>query len=157
MKFFGGLDRFVNPSPFLGDGICLGNLSVTAGSVLHDPNGTFGEGIAGETITAGQLLYKDASNSNKLMKAVTTTAATAACVGVALESASAGQVLKYQTSGDYTCGSTSAPGVYYAVSDTAGAIALASDNATGDFATLFGIGISTTKIRIGIVRSGVAI
>ena len=150
MKHFGAIERFLNPSPFIGQGFALGDISVTAASVVPGPGAPTQTGIFGETVTAGQLLYKDASNSNKLMKASTLNSATAECVGVSLDGGAAGQPGTYQTSGEYTVGGTCAIGVAYGVSDTAGAIALVADNGTGDFGTIFGIGRSTTKINIGI-------
>lgn len=127
----------------------MADLTITASSVVN-VNGVPKHGIAGTTITAGQLVYKDAADSNKL-KLVDTDAVggTAAVgVGVALNGGATGQTITYQTTGDITIGATVAVGEVYVASGTAGGIAPVADLAAGDYTFVVGIGITTARIRL---------
>jgi hypothetical protein len=77
-------------------------------------------------------------------------------VGITLNSGAAGQPASYLTSGPITIGATVAVGTIYAISNTSGLIALASDNASGDFITTLGVATSTTVLNVKIQVSGVA-
>src|SRR3954467_13132210 len=103
----------------------MANLTVTAASVLASSTALKLQGIAGETITAGQPLYKNATASNRLKLAdANASAATSAVVGIALNSASAGQPVTYVYDDNaFTPGATLTVGQAYCVSATAGAIA----------------------------------
>lgn len=135
----------------------MADLSITAGSVVKGTGAVTVQGLAGETITAGMAVYLD-SSANLYKKASTSTATTAAVVGIALNGASLNQPIVVQTAGQITIGATVAAGVWYEVSDTGGGIRATSDagHNTGDFCTLIGGGISATTILLGIVQQGVA-
>lgn len=131
----------------------MADLTVTAGSVLTSSTSTR-SGTAGVSITAGQWLYIDSSDSNKLKLAISTTAATAAAVGVALHGSLAGQPITYQTSGDYTSGGTMALGDHYYVSGTGGGMQPFADLGASEFVTSLGVAKSTTVFTINISQTG---
>lgn len=134
----------------------MSDISVTAGSVLKYTGATTENGTAGETVTAGQLVYKNSSQSNKFYKAQHDgTSSEATLYGIALNGASDGQPLQVQTAGDVNPGGTVAVGTIYCVSATAGGIAPSADVSTGDYMSIFGVGTTSSKIHLHIYNSGV--
>ena len=125
-------------------------LTVTAANVVADSDATVVAGVFGDTITAGQSVYKDASDSNKWKKGVTTTAATAGSggVGVAMNGGSDGQPADILTGGKYTSGATNVVGTTYCVSPTAGGIEDDAAITSGMFKMVLGVAISATKIHV---------
>jgi len=135
----------------------MADVSITAANVLASSGAARNTGTAGETITQGMPVYVKASDG-KIYKAVKTSAAAAAAVGIALNSAALNQPVTYVTEDDdFTPGFTTAAGTSYFVGAAAGGISAAGDLATGNFATFLMIGISTTKAKLHIEASGVAI
>ncbi len=134
----------------------MADLSITAANVVKGTSSQVVHGIAGATITAGQSIYADATDGGDLKLADASAVATAAAVGVALHAASDKQPLAYIASGDFDPGATVAVGVVYAVSATAGGIALVADIGSGEFKTTLGVGTSTSNIRVQVQVSGVA-
>jgi hypothetical protein len=137
----------------------MADLSITATSVLKGTGAKTESLIAGAAITAGQSLYKDASDSNKakLTDADSATAAARVFYGIALNGAASGQPVVVQTGGIIAIGATVAVGVAYYLSDTAGGICPFADLESGDYPTIIGIGVSTTAIKIGPLAAEVAI
>lgn len=134
----------------------MADIAVTAASVVTDANPVTEDGTAGATITAGQLVYKDASDSNKWKLADTNLSAAAAdSYGVALASASPGQPLRVQISGDYNAGATLTVGSVYVVSATAGGIAPVADLATGHFTKIWGV--AKTAAIMAIINRGAGV
>lgn len=126
----------------------MADLSITAANVLKSATAQTATGTAGATITAGQALYIDTSDSNKL-KLAQATSTKYAFAGIALHAAASGQPIAYVTQdAELTIGATVAVGVVYGLSDTAGGICPVADNGSGDYATVIGIGVSTTKISV---------
>lgn len=134
------------------------DLVITAANVVKGSNAKTRTGVAGTTITAGQTLYKDTTDSDKykLYDADSATEIVRVLAGVALNSASAGQPITMQYEGNITIGATVAAGTVYLGSDTAGGIMPDADSEAGDYVTVLGIGISTTQIRLKFIDSGVA-
>jgi len=133
-------------------------LSITAGSVVKGTGAKTTTGIAGASITAGQVVYLDsATQKYQLCDADSGTAAARTAAGIALHAAAANQPLTVQTSGQITIGATVAPGVAYFTSATAGGVAPVADNTTGVYPTFLGFGISTTVIALDFVEAGVAV
>lgn len=130
------------------------DLSLTAGSVVADEGFVFVDGTAGETVTAGQVVYLKASDTRYWKAHCETSAATASAVGILLNGASAGQPVRVMTAGTITIGATVAVGKPYYLS-TAGLIAPVDDLASADYVTHLGIATSTTKIALRIQVSGV--
>lgn len=130
-------------------------LTITAASVASGTNAKTKSGTAGAAITQGQPVYLDAATI-KLLPADADLVASADVVGIALNAASTGQPVTYQTSGPITIGATVVVGTAYFASTTAGGVCLESDLASGDFATFLGFATSTTVINVDIKASGVA-
>lgn len=133
-------------------------ITITPASVV--PSGTSystESGTAGATITAGQVLYKDTSDSNKLKLADCNASSLAATVaGIALHGASSGQPVTYQNSGSLTIGGTVVAGTIYVAGATAGEINPASDLTTGWRTSIIGVATSASVIAIKIHNSDTA-
>ncbi len=137
----------------------MADISVTAASVIAGANAKKARGRAGATITAGQTLYADGSDSSDLKLAdANASAATANCVGIALHGASDGQPLEYvYEDDDFTPGATlslsaAADDGVYVLSGTAGGIAPVGDLAAAMYPVIIGVAKSTTKMNLKIVR-----
>src|SRR5688500_13099898 len=100
----------------------MANLAITAANVLASANALKLEGVAAEAITAGQPVYKAATDGNRLNIAdANTSAATSAVIGIALHGAAAGQPLTYvYEDSAFTPGGALPVGQTYCVSATAG-------------------------------------
>jgi hypothetical protein len=134
------------------------DLSITAANVAVYADVAPRDGTAGATITAGQVLYEDTSDSNKLKLAdCDSSSATATVVGIALHGASSGQPIKYAPSGELTIGATVTVGEIYVLSGTAGGIAPEADLASGDYVSILGVGTTAARIRFNILNSGVQV
>lgn len=132
----------------------MADLSLTAGSVVADDGFSFVDGIAGETVTAGQVVYLKASDGKYWKAHCETSSATANVVGVLLNGASAGQPVRVQTGGSITIGATVTVAKPYVLS-TAGLIAPVDDLAQNDWVTHLGIATTAAKIALKIQVSGV--
>lgn len=141
----------------------MSDYSLTASHIKLLNRGNTGEGIAGATVTAGQVLYEDTADANKLKlaDANSATAAVRAVKGIALHGASAGQPLRYAKTGArvrLTTGSAvGAAGATAIASTNAGGMAPITDNAAGTYVTVLGTLDSTGKIlTCAFTTSGVA-
>lgn len=132
----------------------MANLSLTAGNVIPDSGYVFRDGVAGETLTQGVLVYLKAADERFWLAHCETSSATADMVGIALNAASAGQAVRVMTAGTITIGATVAVGTLYLLS-TSGLIMPHGDIATSDWISFLGSGSTTTKIKLGIHISGV--
>lgn len=130
----------------------------TAANVLEGTTGVRkSTGTAGGTVTAGMPVYKDLTDSNKLKAARANAVATAVVAGIALNGASAGQPLVYQTAGEINLGATLVVGESYYLSDAvAGQIVPVADLGVGDFPTFLGTAESTSILNLDIHVGGVA-
>lgn len=132
---------------------------VTAANVVASLAASTRVGIAGATITQGQYLYKDTSDSNKLKLAVTNGSSLLRVVeGVALDAGSAGQPIKYAvTDPGFVPGfTTAAAGDIIVLSRTAGAAAHVDDPTTGDYVTVLGVMTSATTMNLQFTAAGAA-
>ncbi|MGI9159855.1 MAG: hypothetical protein ACR2K1_08900 [Saprospiraceae bacterium] len=128
-------------------------LVITPASVVKSTGAVIANGTAGATITAGQSVYLDASDSKyKLADADSATTAVRAAVGLALNGAADGQPLAVQTGGDITLGSILTAGTIYVLGDVAGGIMPAADLGSGDRVMLIGVAKSATVL--GMVMKG---
>jgi hypothetical protein len=137
----------------------MSDISVTAGSVLAGANAKKRSGIAGTTITAGQVLYEDSTDSFKLKLAdANASLAAANAVGIALHGAASGQPVTYvYEDDDFTPGATlslsvAADSALYVVSGTAGGIAPMDDLAAAMYPTVLFVAKSATKANLKIIR-----
>jgi hypothetical protein len=133
----------------------MADISVVATAVLAYAGATTEDGLAGETITAGQTLYRHTDNT--WLKADDTSAVKAYCRGVALNGGAVGQPIRIIKAGGLNPGVAVGVGLTYGVTDTAGGIALISERAGGDFVTIIGVATTTSRIEVNIIPSGVAI
>lgn len=122
-------------------------LGIVASEVLAVTGAIVLTGTAGEAITAGQALYKKASDQLLYLADANGLAALRVVVGIALNSAAVGQPLFY-TSGTINLGATGAPtaGVVYVLGTTPGAINPTSDIGSGWGVTVLGVGGASNKL-----------
>lgn len=132
----------------------MADLSITAANVVADAGSTVSSSTAGATITAGDALYIDSADSNKVKPCDADVAASAVCVGIALNSASSGQPVNYQKSGTLTIGATVAVGVAYYVTPNTGGLGAWAEVQADDYATLVCVGASTSKVMIVLGATG---
>lgn len=136
----------------------MADLTITAANVSRGGNSNTLDGLAGETITAGQVVYKDSADGKfKLADCDSATAAVRSPIGIALNGAADGQPLQVLTSGPVTIGATLTAGVAYYLSGTAGGIAPVADLATGDYPVIVGIATSASVLKVAFVEAGVAL
>lgn len=132
----------------------MADLTITPANVVKGSTANVVNGVAGTTITAGQTVYEDTGDSNKLKLAdANNTSATAACKGIALHAALAGQPCAYINGGDLGLGAILTVGIIYVLSATAGGIAPAADLASGWRTTILGVATTTSNLRLGINRT----
>lgn len=136
----------------------MADLSITAANVAPGSNASLAYGTAGATITAGQVVYFDESDSNyKLADCDSATAAVRSPAGIAMNGASDGQPVTICKSGNVTIGAAVTAGVAYYLSATAGGIAPVADLTTGDYPVVLGIATSATILKVQILEAGVAL
>lgn len=136
----------------------MADISITAANVVAGGGARISVGLAGATITAGQVVYLDTStNTYKLADCDSATAAARSPAGIALNGASANQPLDVLTAGPITIGGTLTAGTAYYLSGTAGGICPVADLGSGDYPTIIGIATSTTVLDVKLHESGVAL
>lgn len=128
----------------------MADLSITAGNVIG--YGDQLQGTLGGTVTAGQAVRK---SSGAFVVATDASLAGSAVEGVALSGGATGQPFTYQKGGLINPGATVAVGKVYVLS-TDGGIAPVDDIAGSEYVTVIGVGTTTSRIKLGIVVSGVA-
>lgn len=134
------------------------DIVITAANVLPGTDTVIVNGLAGATITQGQVLYLDAStNTWKLADANHATAAIHKASGVALTSASSGQPIAVATGGTITAGGTLTAGSRYYCSGNAGGLAPEADLTTTWEVTLVGIATSASLLKLAFLQSGVTL
>jgi hypothetical protein len=136
-------------------------LSITAANVLAGSDARIYTVTAGGTITAGMVLYRDASDG-KYKAADGAASATAACDGIALNAATNGQplnIVKPEEGGTITIGATVTVGQFYGIADTdanAGEIVPISDYAAGDYPVIIGVATTTAILLMKLIDPNVA-
>lgn len=141
----------------------MADLSITASQIVQSTTTSHIEhGVAGEAITAGQPVYKLASDGKMYKADANASAASAAALGIATCNANAaGVAISWQKAGTITIGAAASitAGAIYFVSATAGGICPEADLTTGHYVTFLGVGTSSNGIAMptqGPVVSGVA-
>lgn len=129
----------------------MADITITAASVVAGADALKESGTAGETITAGQAVYK-ASATKKWMKADSNsaTAEVRQATGIALNGAAVNQPISVLKGGDITIGATLTAGATYWLSDTAGGICPDADVGAGEYACLLGVAKSTSVLSVSI-------
>lgn len=136
----------------------MADISITATSVAPSGGAKTVTGVAGASVTAGQVVYNDTTTGTlKLADCDSATAAARSPYGIALHGAASGQPLTVAISGKVTIGATLTAGVAYYLSGTAGGICPVADLSTGDYPTIIGIATSTALLSVKFHESGVAL
>lgn len=141
----------------------MADLVITTSQIVQSTTSSDIEfGVAGEAITAGQPVYKKASDGKMYKADANASADTAAAKGIATcDANAAGVAIAWQKSGTITIGAAASitAGATYWVSATAGGICPEADLTTGHYATFLGVGNASNAIVMptqGPVVSGVA-
>lgn len=115
-------------------------------------------GQAAEAISAGETLYRDATNGNKLALADADAEATARAVGIAVNDAGINELVSYATTGNTItqAGTTFTIGIAYFLGPTAGGIHAEADVLSGDFKTYIGVATTTSALLVHIHIGGIA-
>jgi hypothetical protein len=137
----------------------MADVAITPANVVKGTGAKIDTGIAGVAITAGQTIYKDPTDGNKLKlaDADAPTGSVRVPAGIALHGAAPNQPISYQYEGPIVIGGTVTQGLIYVQSDTPGGIMPAADLEAGDFTTVLGIAISATALSLKIHASGVSV
>lgn len=135
----------------------MSNKAVTAASVLPSATAAVNRGIAGVAITAGQVLYLDNSTPTRLLQLASANAATIQVpVGIAVNSAAAGQPINYvSVDPAFTPGYPTSVGETIYISETPGALCPYADLVTGDQPVVMLLGIGTSTASLQIIAAGV--
>lgn len=112
--------------------------------------------IYGATISAGQPVYQDQTDSFWKLAACASTAAIAAAKGIAITDGVNGSYGVIATGGSLLLvGTTMAVGTDYLVGSTAGTIVPTADLASTNYNTRLGTAATTTQIDLTIVATGI--
>jgi len=134
----------------------MADIVITAANV-QPRGGKTTDGVAGATLTAGQIVYLDEVAGTYKLADSNGAAALRSPDGITLNSASAGQPIKVHKSGPIVIGGALTAGAAYYLSDTPGGLCPVADVGTGEYATIIGIATSTTVLDVDIQESGVAL
>lgn len=130
------------------------DLTITAANVVKGSSSSTETGVAGEAITQGEVVFKNASGEYVLSDADDTSLDEVG--GIALNAAEDGQPVEVLLPGsDITIGATMTAGLPYFLSATAGAIAPEADLTTGDRKIQLGWATSTTVLHFRPYDTGV--
>lgn len=133
----------------------MADLVITPANVLEGNQARKQSKTAGANITQGDSVYVDSVDQlQAALKAVD--AASAAAVGIALNSAEAGQPCTFQSGGEIDVGATLVVGETYVVGAAAGGIAPVADVISTEFSTILGIATAAGVLKMGVLQSGVA-
>ncbi|QDP55375.1 MAG: hypothetical protein Tp176DCM1853251_59 [Prokaryotic dsDNA virus sp.] len=132
----------------------MADLTITAANVIRGANAVITRGTAGAAITAGQIIYADASDAFQLADADAFTAGVTE-VFMALNGAATGQPVTALKSGDVALGAILTAGSAYYLSGTAGGIMPAADLTVGDEVVQLGLASSTTTLKFRPTIPGV--
>lgn len=136
----------------------MADITITAANVLAGSNATTENGTLGATTTAGQAVYKAASDGKwYLADNNSATAEVRQARGIALNGGAAGQPVRVLTAGLCTMGATMTAGVAYYLSDTAGGICPVADIGAAEYSCLIGMATTTGILDVRFQYSGVAL
>lgn len=135
----------------------MADITITAANVLAQSGAQTVQGQALAAVTAGQVVYRDATTQKFGLADNNGATATRTPVGIALNGAAADQPLSVLTFGSIAIGGTLTAGVAYYLSDTPGGICPVADLASGETATLIGIATSSSILKVDINPSGVTL
>lgn len=132
------------------------DLVITAANVIPGAGKKLKIGIAGANLTAGQSIYKDASDGLIKPADANASATTAAAAGITTHGALTGQPVQYQDGGILAFGAILTVGHIYVVSATPGGIAPHTDLASTWRTAILGIAVTTSNLQMdpGSWRAG---
>jgi hypothetical protein len=132
-------------------------LTITATQVVPGTGATITRYTAGsgQTFTAGMTVYDQGFHVAGIADA-DGSAASAVCVGIALNGASPGQPVDVLEAGLITLGAGAAPaeGTPYFLSPTAGGISPLADVLSADYLVYLGMGIGSNQLSVQIHNTG---
>lgn len=141
----------------------MADLVIVPASVISQEGSTVESGVAGQTITAGQPVYKSTAagaSDGKYMLSDNNgaTPETKLVRGLARNGASAGQPLSVHRAGPIVLGATLVPGARYYLAETPGGIQPEADLVTaGENICLIGLAASATVLNVDIQAPGVSV
>ena len=136
----------------------MADISVTATAVLPGSNAVTENGLLGAAVTAGQVVYKEATTGTwKLADADSATAEVRQGSAIALNGGASGQPVRVLRSGDLTLTAVLTAGLAYYLSNTAGGICPVADIGAGEYVELVGIAKSTTVLNVNFIYPGVSL
>lgn len=136
----------------------MADLSITASAIIAGGNALIEHGTGGAAITAGQVVYKEASSGKfKLADSNSATAEAKTPYAIALNGCADGQPLAVVKSGDVTMNAVLTAGSPYYLSETPGGIQPAADLGSGENVALLGLAKSTTVLALRIQTPGVTL
>lgn len=136
----------------------MANLTITPANVVAGSNVLTENGLAGESIAAGAIVYFSPTTKRFLLAdSNSAIAAAREARGVALNTAAAGQPLTVARSGDVAFGTIFAAGTAYYLSDTPGAICPVADVGAGEYVCLLGLARSSSVLALNVQFAGVAL
>lgn len=136
----------------------MADISQTPADVETGDHQTVVRVQVGEAVSAGDVVYLDATESNKAKRTDASALASAVAVGMVITKASDdgyAQLMQFNNGSTFKPGGTVVKGQSYGVSTNAGKIAPETDWGASDYMTIIGIGISTSEIRVGLNVTGV--
>ncbi|HRP26024.1 hypothetical protein [Thauera sp.] len=134
----------------------MANLTITAANVIAGAGSVQDQGLAGTTITAGEVIYQAATKKALLADADEDTALERAPKGIALNGASDGQPLRWLKAGPITIGATLTPGTFYYLSDDPGKICPLADVTGGDYIVQIGYAKDAAVLMVDFQITNVA-
>ncbi len=133
----------------------MADLTIAAANVVADYQAKIKTGVAGEAISAGEVLYIKAADDDELWLAQHDgTAIEAAAVGIALADAADAAAVSYIVSGELALGSILTTGLIYVVSAEPGAIAVVADAGSADYVTVVGVAKSAGTLEVDFIAAG---
>lgn len=133
----------------------MADLSITLADVVPGSNAQYIDAVAatGVTIDAGDVFYRDASDSYKAkLSDANLSEAAASAAAIAVNKALPGQPVRGVFAGDLDLGSILTQGLVYIVSGTAGKICPSADLASGWYPTVLGVATDGNTLKVGIVH-----
>lgn len=136
----------------------MADLNISAESVVAGSNASKLHGFLGNSVSAGQVLYKSATTSLWLLAdANGATEVIRRAIGIALNGGAVNQPVVIQTAGDITFGTIMDAGTSYYLSSDPGGICPLADVGAGEYVVHLGIAKSATLFAIDIAYPGVAL
>jgi hypothetical protein len=132
----------------------MADYAVTTANVKPGTGAQRQVGIAGETLTAGQPIYKDtvsgSATLNQYLLSDANVAAKAKIDGITLSGAAAGQAFAFQTptAGEFILGGGLVAGDIVVLSANPGKLAPSADLVAGWHVIIVGVALDTTRIKL---------